>query len=369
MNARFQASLFPNPGQEMLLRAALATDGRAGEHFRRWLEIVPFEGQHDAGSYRLLSLLWTTLSNAGVEHPHLGRLKGVFRNNWVKASQRLALATDLLHMLGAAGIRTLVGKGLPLALAYYETAAHRPMNDVDIVVAADDAPLASRLLEQRGFLTDRGRWSSERRLRHALLHQHPKHGEVDLHWHVLFDCPNEAADRPFWQHAASLSVGAAETLRPSATELLLQVVVHGMRPNALPPIRWVADAAMVIRSGDEIDWSRLADFAREQGVATRVALGLSYLQRTFDIAVPDHLLGELGARPSLFERVELLAMGKEIGQRRWRHLRRGTHIVRLLRSDRRPWSLSLALVREFYKRYLRATPRGLASPAGGRHGG
>ena len=368
MSPALHAGLFPDPGQEMLLRAALAADGRAGEYFRRWLEIVPFEGQHDAGSYRLLPLLWTSLSEAGVEHPHLGRLKGVFRNNWVKASQRTALAAELLDMLDAAGIRTLVGKGLPLALSYYETAAHRPMNDIDIVVAPDDAPHASRLLEERGFHADRGSWSSERRLRHALLHQHSKHGEVDLHWHVLFDCPNAAADRPFWQHAVAMSVGAAQTLRPSATELLLQVVVHGMRPNALPPIRWIADAAMIIRSGDEIDWRRLADFAREQGVATRVALGLSYLKRTFDIAVPDHLIGELGSRPSLFERFELLAMGREIGQRRWRHLRRGAHIVRLLRSDRQPWHLSIALVREFHKRYLRAKPRNLASPAGSHHG-
>lgn len=356
-------ALLPDPAQEVLLRSALATEDAAiADCFEQWLRLVPFDAYHDEGTYRLLPMVWSRLSQAGIGHPLLPRLKGLFRNSWVRSTQRIARASELLTLFDREGIATLVGKGLPLALDFYDAPALRPMNDIDIVVPLEAAQRASALLEREGFRSDRIRWSSECRLRHALLHRDPGGAEVDLHWHVLFDCPNRRADAHFWDNAVPFAVGEARTLRPSATDLLLQVVVHGLRPNAAPPVRWVADAAMIIRSGEGVDWQRLQAFAKEQRLAGRLALGLSYLRDRFGIDVPAATITALAARPSLFERFELMAMRAETGNPAWRHMRRGAHVVRLLRSDRRPWSLPLALAAEFHKRYLRTSPdRGRAA--------
>jgi hypothetical protein len=350
MNETPSKSLFPSPAQELLLRAALSHGEESGDYYRRWLELVPFDGHHDEGSYRLLPLVWTNLSRTGKDYPNLGRLKGIFRNNWVKNLRRLAMAGDLLRALRSENIPTLVGKGLPLAIDFYDVPAHRPMSDFDLIVHPADAPRVSRLLEQRGFETRRTHWSSERRLRHALQHSHAEDGEVDLHWHILTDCQNDEADKNFWDNSVPIEIGGIETRRPSATDMLLHVVIHGIRPNEMPPIRWIPDAVMIIRSGETIDWDRLAQFALDHAISARMKLGLDYLKDRLGVDIPAHVLARLGAKPSLLERIELRAMERETAQYSWRQIRRGTHLVRLMQSDDSPWTFPLALAQELHKR-------------------
>jgi len=361
MNAARFNNLFPNTAQELLLRAALATGAESGAFYCKWLDLVPFDGQHDEGSYRLLPLVWSNLSRTDVDYPHMGRLKGIFRNNWVKNAKRFALAADLLRAFQSKEIPTLVGKGLPLAIDFYDAPAHRPMNDLDIMVRPVDAPRASELLEELGFLTDRASWASEQRMRHALSHVHPERGEVDLHWHVLTDCQNDESDRHFWENSVPIDVGGARTRRPSATDMLLHIVIHGIRPNVMPPIRWVPDAVMVIRSGETIEWERLVQFSIDHGISARMKLGLGYLKDRLQVDIPAEVLQALEARPSLLERIELHAMEREITRQTWRQIRRGTHLIRLVRSDARPWTFPLALARELHKRLL--------GPAARRSGG
>jgi hypothetical protein len=348
----FAGPPWPSAAQEALLRAALATDGSAGAHFRRWLAMVDFEGRIDEASYRLLSPVWCRLRADEDDHPLMPRLKGVFRNTWVQAARRSALAAELLQSLRAEGIPTLVTKGLPLSLRYYEDPALRPMNDIDIAVPYAAVPAAGRLLETKGFHTARGSWNSERAVRHAASYNRADGGEIDLHWHILFDCPSHAADSHFWDAARPIRIKGVETLQPCATDLLLQVIVHGVRWNAFTPIRWIADAAAVLGSDEVIDWDRLLGFAQRHRLTRRTLLGLTYLKQRFDLAIPAYALDKLAERATLLERAEVIVMRGEATRPSWRHVRRGLHIVRLLGSDdvgRLPGALAQEMVKRYRK--------------------
>jgi hypothetical protein len=341
--------VLPTSAQMDLLHAALDTDGKAAAHFSRWAGSVDLDGRMDVGSFNILPLLWWTLSAHGFEHPAMPRLKGVFRNSWVQATRRAAIAEEILAALRHEGIPTLCVKGLPLGLTHYERPALRPMNDLDIVVPPRHAPRAMEVLGARGFSSRAADWATDRVLRHAAQHIHPVHGEVDLHWHVLFECPQQSADAHFWSAAMPLQVGSEESLQLCPTDALVHVLVHGIRWNPFPPMRWIADAAMILRSDVRIDWERFLAFARCFRLEMRLSLGLHMLRHSFGLPIPGQVLGQLGGRRNLIEAVELIANRGADERSAWRHVRRGTYALRMMQGENAR-QVPRALMREIWAR-------------------
>ncbi|MDT9600473.1 nucleotidyltransferase domain-containing protein [Sphingosinicella rhizophila] len=342
--------LWPNRDQELLLKAAIGTGDDAVAAYRAWRDRTDFAGHVDEGTFNLIPLLYANMARLGVQDRVMPRLKGVYRNSWVRSAQRASVAAELLGLLHQAGIKVMVSKGLPLALAFYDGPAARPMNDFDLVVPKSKAAEASRLLQGRGFRAARHAWNQELAIRHAVSHIHPSRGEVDLHWHILFECLSEEADRHFWDHAVPLDVSGVPVLRPSATDLLLHVLIHGMRWNMAPPMRWVADAAMILRGSEAVDWDRMIAFAARYRLTQRLSLALTYLKERFEIPVPDPVVAAIAGGSSLVEKFEIFAMQGEDERSGFRHLRRAAHLLRLATSEERA-GLSRALGHEILKRY------------------
>jgi hypothetical protein len=70
------------------------------------------------------------------------------------------------------------------------------------------------------------------------------------------------------------------------------------------PIRWIADAAMILRNGT-IDWDRFSRHAVEGRFSRSIAIALRCLKDRFALAVPADVLARIEAqRPSSIERVE-----------------------------------------------------------------
>jgi hypothetical protein len=89
---------------------------------------------------------------------------------------------------------------------------------------------------------------------------------------------------------------------PAAEDLLLHVVAQGMLSNPMAPIRWITDAAAIIRSRHgALDWPSLTRFARDNLIGWRLARGLTYARAFAGIDVPQAVTNY---RPRLIERVE-----------------------------------------------------------------
>src|SRR5262249_11969646 len=86
-----------------------------------------------------------------------------------------------------------------------------------------------------------------------------------IHWHMLHDCCWNGADDDFWKRAVRLEWQGHSFLVPQTTDLLFHVLVHGAAYNNVAPIRWIADAAIVMRKAPgEIDWDRIVDLAERR---------------------------------------------------------------------------------------------------------
>jgi hypothetical protein len=88
--------------------------------------------------------------------------------------------------------------------------------------------------------------------------------------------------------------------------MLLHTIIHGLRWNSEPPVRWIPDAVTILRSaGESVDWPAIVEFAESSAVTQRLHMGLSYIAGNLGAEVPAFVLDRLArSRPGLAELVE-----------------------------------------------------------------
>ena len=286
------------PSQRLLLRGALLDGEPALEAWREWDRREVIE-ELDSASDGLVGLLWRNLNAHGVEHETMPKLKGVYRHTWFKNQTVLRQAGVPIRALREAGIPTLALKGATLCPLYYRDWGVRRMEDFDLLVPpgrATDAIAALRAIGAAPSMHNVEDWVP---LRHSVPFKHPDGWQVDLHWYSLW---RSGSDQAVWDHAVEVDVGGERILAPSATHQLLLVCVHGADWAPNPPLRWVADATVVIRSG-AVDWDRLVEEANERRLTMVLGSSLEYLRDMVDAPVADGVLRRLRECPSpRFER-------------------------------------------------------------------
>jgi hypothetical protein len=288
----------PTPEQELLLRAALLQGEAAAAAWEEWRARVDIDGV-DAGSYRLLPLLYANLRSLGAaSEPLVEKLKGIYRHTWYKNNLLLHRTAGLLRRFSETGLEVLVLKGAALLALYYDDLGLRPMTDIDILVREERAGLAASLLQGLGWRPERN-FETQRRSRHNVLFLDDNGQQLDLHWHLLRECRYPGADREFWDNAVRVRIGGVESRTLGPADQLLHTCVHGYQWNNLPPMRWVADALTIIEgSAGDLDWRYLVEQVRTRGLVLPVRETLAYLRESFFAPVPETALEALWREPT-----------------------------------------------------------------------
>ena len=281
-----------------MLRAALLPREPALESWNEWKRTVNIDVM-DYGSHRMVPQLYRNLQRHGVKDPLMDRLKGVYRYYLYKNEILMHRIGTLLAAFEAAGIDTMVLKGAALIQLYYRESGVRPMLDADVLVHAHQAEQAMELLT-------RLRWKSVRHRRPAMRipiqHSTPFEDDggrqLDLHWHLFWECFSANDNDDYWANAIPIRIGAVQTLALNPTDQLLHTCWHGAKWNEVPPIRWIADAMAIMGgSAEEIDWARLTQKAQKHHIVLPVKDALEYLKQRFNAPVPETLLNSLTAVP------------------------------------------------------------------------
>jgi hypothetical protein len=283
----------PTPDQELLLEAALAGPDEATRAWRRWRAgITPAEADHVA--FQVLPLVWHNVPAINPDDPFMPVLQGVRRYAWIQNQVLLQLARDAVGDLTAAGIDTLILKGVALSTLYYPEAGTRTMADLDVLVPRQAAEAAIGVLRERMTPSDP---QAERRIgvQHAISFHDPAERELDLHWYSLY---RPSGDDEFWAAARPLDIGGLPTKALCPADQLLHVCAHGAWWHRVPTLRWVADAVLVLRAEDPFDWDRLCRQARERELTRSIGSALDYLRTRFGAPVPAEIPGELRRAPA-----------------------------------------------------------------------
>jgi hypothetical protein len=180
------------------------------------------------------------------------------------------------------------------------------MCDIDIVVPRELARDAIKLLDRAGWMRGATARDDDLEFHHAMQFFRPGGGEIDLHWSVMFECQSKLTNEAFWSRAKWLKVEGIFTRQLDHSDLLFHTVIHGVHWNKMPAIRWIADAAMILRRADRpIDWDRILELSRREKLSQRLRIGLEYLAEEFSQPIPRHVLDALqNTTPTLTERIE-----------------------------------------------------------------
>jgi len=291
----------PTPQQELLLRAALLSGAEAAAAWSQWRACADMD-HLDPGGFRLLPLLYHNLKAQGISDPQMNKLKGIHRMTWCKNQDLLGRFASLLNALHKERIGTMVLKGAAVTLLHYRDHGLRPMQDLDILVRPDATPAAIALIERLG-------WKPQRALPkrahesffgtvHSISFADAAGRECDLHWHVLTECCYPRADDDFWEASSPLDMHGAPTRALCPADQLLHICVHGARWNAVLPIRWVADAMVILRTSPELDWHRLVAQARARRIVLPLRESLQYLRGLLNAPLPAGAMEALASFPA-----------------------------------------------------------------------
>ena len=301
----------PTEVQETLLEAALGDGAPAEAAFSRWVATTGVDDV-DAGSLRILALVARRFEQRGITTPWSALLRGILRRSWYENQVVLHTTLPAVDVLHAAGIDVAVLKGGSLGVFTYPGIGSRPMDDLDVLVPEDRATDALGALLDAGWeLGDEGVPGALRRgevpdafrrIRHSAPLYGPGGGEIDLHWHATYAWCWPGADRGLWASSRPVELRGRRVRALAPADELVVACVHGLRPNAVPPIRWVADAVVVMQS-EPVAWDALVDRARELRVSPHLVLAFDYLRNRFDAPVPDRVVHALRSqRQGYFER-------------------------------------------------------------------
>lgn len=289
---------WPTKMQTWLLKAALLDGDEARGVWEQWSAEVDFENM-DHASERLIPLLNQNLKRLGVEHPLSGRFQGLHRQSWLRGSLLAQTGSDVIKGLEDTGIETLILKGCAYSSLYYQRQALRPMADLDILVPVSQAQAALNYFLDQGWRVTTKKFVG---LSNDYLCNHNGVGlrkagmcEIDLHWHALHECLSMADDDGFWQAAKPMIAYGVQTKTLSDADHLFHCCVHGLRWNSLSPIRWVADAHIMITTANDLDWDLLLERAEQMQLALSLYKALRYLHETVNSPIPPFVLEHLDA--------------------------------------------------------------------------
>jgi hypothetical protein len=295
---------WPTEAQELLLRAALLDRESALAAWTTWRRATDLSSV-DIESRRLFPQLYRNLKRHSVNDPLVDRFKEAFSRTYFENHMLFERATVVLGAFEQSGIPTMVLKGVALATAYYGDIGLRPMLDFDILVPSHQALAAMSVLKRLGWHGTYDREPEKRiDVAHSVPFREPTSRQIDLHWHVLTECWHADDDRVFWEHSVPLEVNGVVTRRLDATDQLMHTCVHGRKWDDPPPIRWVADAATILRlHGHSIDWNRFIENLEYRHLVLPGVEALGYLRDRFDAPVPDAVVERLrGLRTTRVDR-------------------------------------------------------------------
>jgi LPS sulfotransferase NodH len=280
---------WPSEQQELLLRAALHPPREAGDALVAWQDTSnPYD--IDEGSRRLYPMVHRNLRRTGVTTT----LDSLLWDRYVQTSGRnqvmLRTLERVLEPLHDADVPTLVLKGAALTLLHYRDRGARPMSDLDVMVPPELMDRALELLRADG-------WDNEEPFPHAVTLRRGD-DELDLHSHALDASIGTDLDAAFWDASVEMEVGGQRTRALGPADQLLHAFAHGLRYNPVPPLRWIADAHVVITSsGCRLDWDRLVRLTDRHRLAAYTSAALAYLDRLCPSLVPPATLAAVRALP------------------------------------------------------------------------
>ncbi len=284
-----RGAIWPGSREQALLAAGLLPAREALAAWSQWRESIDLDDVPVA-ELRLIPLASRNLGARLEGDPDARRVRGIYRNCWVRNQLLLATAAPAVAALEAEGVPTLLAKGAGIVASGHRDAGSRWMADVDVVVPPDRADLAHHVLREAGWIDHHGRPSELMATTHGSAYENADGQLIDLHWRAFW---LPASDDRLWADARPAQIAGIESRVPSPADMLLHACVHGATWVSGGQFDWIADAHVLASTAGGADWEALVAGARARRIQAFVVPVLEYLATRLASPVPDALVAEL----------------------------------------------------------------------------
>jgi hypothetical protein len=277
--------------EDLVLSSCLAAPEDMEAALRAWESAVPMDDL-DGGSQRLVPFLFRKLERLGITARNHGILKGIYTRYWylfnVVGMPTLTSVTKILEPE-----EYLVLKGLALqALVYGDDPPTRPCDDMDILVRQRDRKAVHERFAAQGFASP-GNKTPDIYLNNKIVVLLERGTEaVDLHWGLVAGSIDPGYEDRLFSRKIPLTISGLPTFTLSPTDHLLHTLMHGAARNSVSPIRWVLDAALLLRT-TTIDWELFLREVSALGWARPIRRQLRLLHEKYNVDVPPRILAEV----------------------------------------------------------------------------
>ena len=290
----------PSPAAEVLLGSL--SQGRALSAVSRqpttdWNEVFEVATREHVAPL-LFKRLKESDARACVPADAWKRLRRAYFTSGDRSTRLYRELGAVLRSLGSSGVRVIVLKGAFLAEAVYGDVALRPMCDNDLLVQRAELARAEAVLLDMGGVHRKQRGAETEPDRGKTKHALPvffRDLVVELHWTIANPAGPVRVDAAgLWDRARPATIAGVEVLSLSPEDLLLHLCLHFCYQHGCVGPRGLCDIAETVhRFRGEMDWTRVAQLAREWGAARYVGLAVHLARSTLAAEVPDDVLERL----------------------------------------------------------------------------
>jgi hypothetical protein len=278
--------LLPTEEETLLMRACLYSGDAGRRAWHEWMGRVGAAREELARRpilARLLPLLHVATKRYGAEvEPEFAFcLRAAYYQEELRSAAYRDALGNVLRVLDAASVNSIVLNGPVLAETIYGDWALRHCHDIDLLVSENCLSLACRALEDAGIVTGA-----------RLLH----HSELPIELHAdLFPLPP-------YQRGSAAMIARRETIQVaglsaqvlSPCDQFLHVCGHAACSESRPSLQWASDAWFIAARCASLDWDCFLDGAVRTRLALPLYVLLGYLLRDLDAAIPQFVVQALG---------------------------------------------------------------------------
>ena len=226
------------------------------------------------------------------------------------AARNLLLFSELgkvLRAAQAARVPVIPLKGACLAEAVYGDITLRPMADLDLLVKPSDLPVATEILRQLGYESDRpfDPVAQQARFQDMPPMRRPGGAMIELHWTLVTPLCRARIDQgeldSIWGRSVPATIAGAPSRALAPEDMLLHLCMHASVHHRFAGVGLKAfvDIAEVARHYEgTLDWSGFAERANRWSVANGIRVALVLAQEWTGLRVPAEVWAHLdGAAP------------------------------------------------------------------------
>ena len=224
------------------------------------------------------------------------RLRLAYLASAARNTRRYQELGPVLRCLRSSGIPVIVLKGAYLAEAVYGDVALRPMGDADLMIPRTELSKAQAvLLDMSGAHQQFVDIESHCRTGHQLPAVVIRGFTIEIHWAIVSPTEPFRVDAAgLWDRARPATIAGVEVLALSPEDLLLHLCLNCCYQDHLVGLKSLCGVAETIRRfRGEINWTEVAERAREWGAGRPVGLTLHLARSMLGTGVPNDVLERL----------------------------------------------------------------------------